>query len=286
MLNFKNRKLNYKFYIIVCVIGLIFIVSNAIFCFISSYLGHFHNIKIKLPNLEIFFNILFYIFFIGSPLFESLVWLGIWNKSKNMKYLYFFSISGIFTIFCIIISLINSQFTNILSNTLFALMVLRYNYSQLKTLILGGTVNGYLEPILELAGQSVQGIQDGFSERPYPFGKIDLQKSEIDAFVLKMKKLSIAPLSFIEKDRAVLVFSKSLWLDLVILNLDKRTYVEFDNQGNISVQITREAYEKYKEQLTFDELCRSLGFVVIKFLKLYREGKTKEILKMLKKVAV
>jgi len=58
----------------------------------------------------------------------------------------------------------------------------------------------------------------------------------------------------------------------------KDTYVTFDFNGNVSVNIAKKDYQKYKEEFTFDQLCSSLGNLFIEFLELYLKGKSREII--------
>jgi hypothetical protein len=138
--------------------------------------------------------------------------------------------------------------------------------------------------ILEMAGKKVLELQDGFVDRPYPAGKIDSEKEEIVRFARKMDRLFIAN-SFVEKDKILLIISDyfpSYFWPFIKPNLGKVTYVEFDNEGNMSVHISKKDYEKYKEELTFDQLCQSLGQLILKFFAMYKEGKEEEILRMLR----
>ena len=60
--------------------------------------------------------------------------------------------------------------------------------------------------------------------------------------------------------------------------LNKVSYVSFDADGNIAVQISKADYKQYKEQLTFDQLCAALADLFKRFLEYYRDGKENRIL--------
>jgi hypothetical protein len=164
----------------------------------------------------------------------------------------------------------------------FIFFVRHYGYKKLRKCTEYGGYSYNLK-IFEIAGSSIKSIEDGFTERPYPTGKIDASKEEIISFVNSIDRLFIA-YSFLEKDKALIVFGHGLFEVFPFLkpNLQKSTYVEFDWEGNMSVHIAKRDYEKYKEELTFDQLCRALGELVLKFFELYKEGKEKKILEMLK----
>ena len=60
--------------------------------------------------------------------------------------------------------------------------------------------------------------------------------------------------------------------------MDKDTYIHFPEQGPVAVNIARKEYDRYEEELTFDRLCQSLGDLFVRFLELYRAGKTEDII--------
>lgn len=55
--------------------------------------------------------------------------------------------------------------------------------------------------------------------------------------------------------------------------------------GSISVFISKKDYEKYRERLTFDELCASLGEVFKRFFALHRAGGQDQITARLKDIS-
>ncbi len=55
-------------------------------------------------------------------------------------------------------------------------------------------------------------------------------------------------------------------------SLQKVSYVSFNSEGKISVHISEHDFKRYKEQLTFDQLCASLGDVFKRFLEYYKKG--------------
>ena len=47
------------------------------------------------------------------------------------------------------------------------------------------------------------------------------------------------------------------------------TWVRFDNDGNVTANISRSDYLKYNDELSFDQLCNSLGKLFIEFHDLF-----------------
>jgi hypothetical protein len=133
----------------------------------------------------------------------------------------------------------------------------------------------------------VSDVADGFTERPYPHGKYNCSKEKLISFAGTLDRLYIA-YSYVLKNRIVLVFNSYLFeiFPYIKPNFEKTTNVEFDFEGNLTVHITKTDYDMYKEELTFDQLCQSLGNVVLNLLELYKMDKEDEILKIMKNINV
>jgi len=127
--------------------------------------------------------------------------------------------------------------------------------------------------IFELAARNLNESTDSFSERPYPAGKSDYSKDDIYAFSLFLKKNLIA-IPFYEADRVVLSLDTSYGRVYGFnKHYNSQTWVSFDFEGNILVTFAMKDYLGYKEELTYDQLCESLGKLFIHFLDLYLKGK-------------
>jgi hypothetical protein len=140
-------------------------------------------------------------------------------------------------------------------------------------------INWRHREILELAAYPVEESGDGFTPRAFPAGGAQYTREEILGFAKFMIRHVIA-YPFIEKNRIVLVVPENMFAYMLLLkrNYKKDTYVTFDFEGNVAVTIAKKDYRKYKEELTFDQLCASLGNVFIEFLKLYQKGRGREII--------
>lgn len=140
-------------------------------------------------------------------------------------------------------------------------------------------INWRYREILELAANPVNESTDGFTPRPFPAGEAQYTKEEIIGFSKFMIKHVIA-YPFVEENRVVLVVPENMFAYMLFLkhSYKKDTYVSFDFKGNVSVNIAKKDYQKYKEEFTFDKLCYSLGNLFIEFLELYQKGKSREII--------
>ena len=133
--------------------------------------------------------------------------------------------------------------------------------------------------ILELAAGAVTNAENGFTQRSYPAGKTTYSKGELLGFAEFLKKRLIA-VPFFENNAVVFVLAED-WFGY-LLNLhqgyEKVTRITFDYDGNVSTFVARSDYSKYKEALTFDQLCASFGRVFTDFLQDFRNGELDKIL--------
>jgi hypothetical protein len=136
-----------------------------------------------------------------------------------------------------------------------------------------------IRSLLEKTAKFISEAKNGYTHRPYPAGKVKHSKEKIIEFARYLNRHLIAT-AFIDKQRVVLVFSNGLFQYIPFLKpkFNRVTYVSFDYQGNISVNIKKKDYKKYKEELTFDQLCFSLGQIIQGFLRDFLEGEKISIL--------
>lgn len=136
--------------------------------------------------------------------------------------------------------------------------------------------------VMELAARPVEGAGDGFTTRPYPAGETDSTKEELIRFGRYLLKHMIA-FPRVEGNRVVLVVPENMLPRLLGLtrgHLDS-TFVSFGFDGTISVRIAKRDYGRYREELTFDELCRSFAALFEEFLDLHRSGREDLIIERL-----
>ena len=132
--------------------------------------------------------------------------------------------------------------------------------------------------ILELAAKPVNGTANGFTARPYVSGRAEFSGSEIKAFSKFLLKHLIA-LPYYENNRTVILLEYS-YKHVLNMRSDYSdfTHIIFNDDGQVLVSISRKYYLKYKKELTFDQLCDSLGQLFIEFLEMFIEGKGDRII--------
>lgn len=135
--------------------------------------------------------------------------------------------------------------------------------------------------IMELAAIEVEEAADGYTGRPFPAGKIDNSRKEMLAFADFTSKNLVA-LTHIEPDKVVFlpVMTGREYGLLFRRRADyaQETWVSFDFDGNVAVNISMKDYLEYREDLSFNQLCESLGKLFIEFFVLFRRGEGMRII--------
>ena len=134
--------------------------------------------------------------------------------------------------------------------------------------------------IFELASMSIEPQADGFTERPHPAGKAEYTRSELTGFAEFLRKNLIA-MPYFEENGIVFVPVKMEDEFGYMFNPRKfrqnRSWIAFDYQGNVTVNVSRRDYIGYKEELSFDQLCENLGRLFIVFMNYYRKDEAERI---------
>jgi hypothetical protein len=140
-------------------------------------------------------------------------------------------------------------------------------------------INWRYREILELAARPVEETSDGFTSRPYPSGTAEFSREEARGLARYLLRYVIAYPIF-EEDRTVLIIPRYMWSYLLFFrrSYTRETYVAFQDTGEVSVRIAELDYRAYREELTFDELCASLGDLFKQFMSNYRAGHPKKII--------
>jgi len=247
------------FLIITCII----LAVSAIVIMIFSEIG-----IISEQAVEILFVVIF-----AQATIENLLLL---IKTKNIN---FFSPVSLYVLilFVSILRLLN------LKTLLIPFVILTIPFAiWTLTLRLNKKLWRYCRDVLELAALPVDSTEDGFTQRPLSIGKISYTKDEIHNYAKFLTKHLIA-LSYFEKDRVVLIIeiNEFNYIKFCKPDFTKHTYVSFDYDGNVNVQIAKKDYKKYKEELTFDQLCESLGNLFKIFLVYYQNNQYDNIFEVL-----
>ena len=143
-------------------------------------------------------------------------------------------------------------------------------------------INWRYREILELAAMPVDETSDGFTHRPFPSGRLDVTRADalgLARFLLK----NVVAYPLIEPDRVVFVIPRYMWRYLILFRRSyaTETYVAFAGSGEVSVRIAQPDYQAYKEELTFDHLCASLGNLFKQFMQHYQDGQPGRIIERL-----
>jgi len=82
----------------------------------------------------------------------------------------------------------------------------------------------------------------------------------------------------------MLVFSNGFfqYIPFIKVNTQKETYVSLYYSGDFDVHIAKKDYRKYRDELTFDQLCTSFGFIILTLLSYYKKGECEKIKEILK----
>ncbi|UCD63996.1 MAG: hypothetical protein JSW34_00790 [Candidatus Zixiibacteriota bacterium] len=135
--------------------------------------------------------------------------------------------------------------------------------------------------ILELAALPVEDVTNGFTERPRPVGKVTFSREDVTELARFASKNLIA-MPYIEPDRIVLATATMAqsFRHLYPWRRDysRDTWVSFGSDGQVSVNISQDDYAKYRQSLSFDQLCASLGNLFLEFLEMYRRGEGLQII--------
>lgn len=135
--------------------------------------------------------------------------------------------------------------------------------------------------ILELAAQNIEEATGNFTERPLPTGKVKFSKQELESFSKFFEKRLLG-LTYKENTRIVFMplKYKNEYFALYNPNYNyhEKTWVAINYNGNVSVNISKEDYLDYKEDLAFEQLCNSLSDEIIEFIELFLDGRQVRII--------
>ncbi len=129
--------------------------------------------------------------------------------------------------------------------------------------------------ILEMAAAPVEETGNGYTSRPLPAGKTEFGKQQLMEFAQFARRNLIA-VSYVGKDKVVFVpvmMGREFGFIMGLKNdYTDETWVSFDFDGHVTVNISHRDYLEYKEALSFEQLCASLGNLFIDFIETYHRG--------------
>jgi len=135
--------------------------------------------------------------------------------------------------------------------------------------------------LFELAARPVNDIKNGYTNRPLPTGKMDYSWEELLNFSNFIRSNLISVVYF-EKDKIVFGLNHSRF-KLITFSKDYMvgSWVSFDRHGNVSVHISADDYQNYKDAYAFNQLCENMGKVYGELFVLFRTKRKNEILQKL-----
>jgi hypothetical protein len=129
--------------------------------------------------------------------------------------------------------------------------------------------------IMELAATPIEDIGHGYTSRPLPAGKTEFSRNQILEFA-EFARRNLLAVTYRGKEKVVLVpvmVGREFGFILGLKgDYTDETWVAFDNDGKVTVNIAHRDYLEYKESLAFDQLCESLGNLFVEFVETYHRG--------------
>lgn len=129
--------------------------------------------------------------------------------------------------------------------------------------------------LFEMAAEPVEEVGNGYTSRPRPVGKVTYSPQQIRQFSRFCARNLIAlPYEAGQNITLVLIKMGDEFNRLLGLSGDYRdaTWINFDENGEVSVHMAQKDYLDYQEALAFDQLCSSLGQVFLSFFEQYSKG--------------
>jgi hypothetical protein len=143
--------------------------------------------------------------------------------------------------------------------------------------------------IMEAAAEGVEAGESSFTDRPRPINKLEYNKEELFSFAHYLRK-NLVVMPYYDQEKVIFVPVKMGEEYGVLFGPnDKcwdRTWISFDFSGDISVKISKEYYLDYRENLSFDHLCESLGNLFVKFYEYYKNGEEIRIIDHLNEMKI
>ncbi len=129
--------------------------------------------------------------------------------------------------------------------------------------------------VLELAAASVDDIGNGYTARPLPAGKTEFTQRQIMEFA-EFARRNLITVYYLGRDKVVfapVMMGREFGFILGLKSdYTDETWVAFDFDGNVSVNISHRDYLNYEEALSFDQLCESLGNLFVEFIEMFHRG--------------
>ncbi|MCK4407099.1 MAG: hypothetical protein KAV44_05445 [Bacteroidales bacterium] len=130
--------------------------------------------------------------------------------------------------------------------------------------------------IFKTAASTVFSATNGFTSRPYSAGYAEYTKDQIIGFTHYLSgKIIVFP---VYRENGIYLTFSMRRSPLSINEPSEISYVYFNYEGKITVHISSEDYKRYKEALSFDQLCESMSDVFKRFLNYYINNQESRII--------
>ena len=141
--------------------------------------------------------------------------------------------------------------------------------------------------IFELIAEDAELSGSSYTSRPRAIDEIEFTKEDLYGFAALLKRNSIAMNYW--GDNSLYICPIKMgdeYGPLFNPNYDyiSKTWVSIDSEGSVSVHISRDDYLEYKEDLSFDTLCKSLGELFIEFFNMYQNKESVRIIDKINRV--
>jgi hypothetical protein len=220
------------------------------------------------------FKVVFPFFVIGC-----LVGPWLYYRTGNRGYLVYMLFFMVLTIMAITIGFFDPD-KNKIFLSIVAILAIIFTF-WLYYLIFQRRLKFRTREIMELAALQVEAGEESYTGRPLPVAKAEYSKEQLLDFAKFLNKNLIA-IPYVEDDRVVFLFDTSYGKVYGFnRHYQSHTWVSFDYDGNVVVNFGMKDYLNYKEDMTFDQLCGSLGKLMIDFFELFKNGKEIRIIDQL-----
>jgi hypothetical protein len=143
--------------------------------------------------------------------------------------------------------------------------------------------------VMEAAAENVDTGEFTYTPRPRPIGKLEGSKEEILSYARYLKKYLVV-MPYYNQDKVLLVPVKMGeefgFLFGPNINYWNHTWISIHFNGDVAVNISKEYYLDFKDNLSFDQLCESLGNLFITFYEYYRKGEEIRIIDHLNEMKI
>jgi hypothetical protein len=136
--------------------------------------------------------------------------------------------------------------------------------------------------LFRLAAEGVLDSHNGYTERPYSAGKLDASFADIIGLARFLAAKDIIRYNH-QGNGITYSFSMNI-SPLVDRTMNRSSTVHFSTDGNVSVKISQQDYNQYRDKLSFDQLCASFSTLFAHFTDAYKQNNENRIIQELKAV--